>query len=70
MFGIKKLFTKLVSSDERASAGDRPSKMPTVNFDESRLTLAVKAQLKKDIASFAEIGKRNETKVLACAMAV
>lgn len=68
MFGLKKLFTKLVSTDEQASAEDLPNQMPTVNVDKSRLTPAVKAQLKKDIASFAEIGKKNEAKVLATAL--
>ena len=68
MFGIKKLLTRLVGTDEQASTEDQPSMMPTVNFDKSRLSPAVTAQLKKDIASFSEIGKKNEAKALACAL--
>ena len=65
MFEVKKLFGYLKRPIENASTDDFHPQMPTVKFDKSKLTPAVKAQLKKDISSFSEIGKKHQSKILS-----
>lgn len=68
MFGIKKLFAQLTHYGRQESVDDSPSQIPTVKFDTSRLTSTVKAQLKKDIASFDEIGITNAANIYSIAL--
>lgn len=68
MFGIKKLFTHLTRTASQPSVEHSQNKLPTVKFDARKLTPTVKAQLKKDIATFELIGKKNVSNIYSVAL--
>lgn len=68
MFGIKKLFAHLTHTASQPSVEHSQNKIPTVKFDAKRLTPTVKAQLKKDIATFELIGKKNASNIYSVAL--
>ena len=68
MFGIKKLLAHLTRTEGQPSANDSQSKLPTVKFDETKLSPTVKAQLKKDITTSELIGKKNAPYIYSIAL--